>query len=65
VVVVGAIMEFARHGSGVAPFVVKVVRRFLQQADPSLADADLRVVLQADSATAVSDLPADSAGVTP
>lgn len=59
-IVVGSIMEFALHGSGVAPFVVKVIRRYLQEGDPALAGAEIRVVLQADSATSASDLPADS-----
>ncbi|MHB1327639.1 MAG: penicillin-binding protein 2 [Gemmatimonadales bacterium] len=61
-IVVGAIMEFARHGSAVAPFVVKVIRRYLESIDPSLSDAEVRVTIQADSATTVSDLPADSTG---
>lgn len=64
-IVVGSIMEFALHGSGVAPFVVKVIRRYLQESDPSLADAEVRVVLQADSATSASELPPDSTGPIP
>jgi penicillin-binding protein 2 len=59
-IVVGSIMEFALHGSSVAPFVVKVIRRYLEKTDPALAKARVRVVIQADSATTVSDLPADS-----
>jgi penicillin-binding protein 2 len=59
-IVVGSIMEFALHGSGVAPFVVKVIRRYLQAADPALADADIRIVLQPDSATVASDLATDT-----
>ena len=61
-IVVGAIMEFARHGSGVAPFVVKVIRRYLEGLDPSLSDAEVRLLIQPDSATTVSELPEDSAG---
>ncbi len=61
-IVVGAIMEFALHGTVVAPFVVKVIRRYLESLDPSLAKADVRIMLQPDSATTESDLPDDSTG---
>jgi len=59
-IVVGSIMEFALHGSSVAPFVVKVIRRHLESIDPSLAKATIKVLIQDDSATTASDLPADS-----
>lgn len=59
-IVVGSIMEFALHGSSVAPFVVKVIRRYLEKTDPSLAKARVKVVIQEDSATAVSELTADT-----
>ncbi len=59
-VVVGSIMEFAVHGSFVAPFVVKVIRHYLEQIDPSVKDAPVRVMIQEDSATTASELPADS-----
>ncbi len=60
-VVVGSIMEFALHGTTVAPYVVKVIRRYLEKTDPSLANAKLKLLIQEDSATAVSELIADSA----
>jgi len=59
-IVVGSIMEFALHGSSVAPFVVKAIRRYLEKTDPSLAKARIKVVIQEDSATAVSELTADT-----
>jgi penicillin-binding protein 2 len=59
-IVVGSIMEFALHGSGVAPFVVRVIRRYLERVDPSLAGAKVRLVIQPDSATADSELAADT-----
>jgi penicillin-binding protein 2 len=64
-VVVGSIMEFAKHGSSVAPFVVRAIRRYLEPTDPQLARAKVRVLIQEDSATTASDLPADSAVVIP
>ncbi len=59
-IVVGSIMEFALHGTAVAPFVVKVIRRHLESIDPSLAKATIKVLIQEDSATTASDLPVDS-----
>jgi cell division protein FtsI/penicillin-binding protein 2 len=39
-IIVGSIMEFAEHGSSVAPYVIKVLRRFVLGPDPrgSLTD---------------------------
>jgi penicillin-binding protein 2 len=59
-IVIGSVMEFALHGSGVAPFVVKVIRRYLEATDPALRNARVRVVMQPDSATTASELPTDS-----
>lgn len=59
-IVVGSIMEFALHGSLVAPFVVKVIRHYLERTDPRLKDVPVRVLIQDDSATTASDVPADS-----
>lgn len=59
-IVVGSIMEFAKHGSGVAPYVVKAIRRYLQGIDPTLARAPVKVVIEEDSATTDTDLPADT-----
>lgn len=61
-VVIGSVMEFAKHGSGVAPFVVRAIRRYLERIDPELAKAKVRVLIQDDSATTASDLPADTTG---
>ncbi len=60
VIVIGSIMEFAKHGSSVAPYVVRAIRRYLVQADPALAKARVRVLIQEDSATTASELPPDS-----
>ncbi|MFN0179698.1 MAG: penicillin-binding protein 2 [Gemmatimonadales bacterium] len=60
-IVVGSIMEFSKHGSGVAPYVVRAIRRYLGRTDPELAKAQVKVVIiQGDSATTASDLPPDS-----
>jgi penicillin-binding protein 2 len=60
-IVVGSIMEFSKHGSGVAPYVVRAIRRYLGRTDPELAKAQVKVVIiQGDSATTASELPADS-----
>jgi penicillin-binding protein 2 len=64
-IVIGAIMEFALHGSGVAPFVVRVIRRYLERLDPALAGARVRLVVQPDSATTESELPADTTTRSP
>jgi penicillin-binding protein 2 len=49
-IVVGAIIEFARHGSSVGPLVARVIARYLG-VDPTTASA-IRLVLPADSAPA-------------
>ncbi len=59
-IVVGSIMEFAGHGTAVAPYVVKAIRRYLETIDPSLAKAKINVVTQEDSATTASELPVDT-----
>lgn len=61
-IVVGSIMEAALHGTTVAPYVVKVIRRYLEQTDPSLAKEKIRirVLMQDDSATSVTDLAPDT-----
>ncbi len=48
-IIVGAIVEKALHGSSIAPYVVKVIRRFLE---PESRDGplDLQLLLPADSA---------------
>jgi penicillin-binding protein 2 len=47
-IVVGAIVEFAEHGSYVAPLVTRVIRRHLVGSDAE--EGELRFVLPADSA---------------
>jgi penicillin-binding protein 2 len=59
-IVVGSVMEFAKHGTTVAPYVVRAIRRYLQKTDPELAKAPIKVLMTDDSATTASELP-DSA----
>lgn len=50
-VVVGAIVEFARHGSAVAPLVNRIIARYLMgPGAPSLKAEEYRLLLPADSA---------------
>jgi penicillin-binding protein 2 len=50
-VVVGAIVEFARHGSSVAPMVNRIIARYLMGSTaPSLRAEEYRLVLPSDSA---------------
>jgi penicillin-binding protein 2 len=57
-VVVAAIVEFAEHGSAIAPMVTRIIARHLQGAPPDPADA--RLVVPEDSAPgAVPILPRD------
>jgi penicillin-binding protein 2 len=59
-IIVGAILEKALHGSSVAPWVARVIRRYL--AGPATrTDAPLEIELPADSAPRPEVLPSDSA----
>ena len=50
-VVVGAIVEFAEHGSSVAPLVTRIIARHLLGTDtPALQSGEVQFVLPADSA---------------
>jgi len=49
-IVVGSIMEFKEHGSTVAPYVVRIIRRYLTSQDSSLAKLPVRVRFERDSA---------------
>jgi penicillin-binding protein 2 len=61
-IVVGAVIEFARHGSSVGPLVARVIARYLGM-DPTSASA-IRLVLPADSAPAPLQLLPGPAGDT-
>ena len=55
-IIVGAIMEFAEHGSSVAPYVAKVIRRYLVGPEPAGA-LPLRIEgIEVDSAPRVLEL---------
>ncbi len=61
-IIVGGIMEFAKHGTTVAPYVVRAMRRYLLGPEaPVEREVRVRVVAPADSAPPVLELPADSA----
>jgi penicillin-binding protein 2 len=56
-IVVGSIMEFKEHGSGVAPYVVQVIRRYLSERDPSLRRANVKVPVVEDSVARPDTIP--------
>ncbi|HJS46366.1 MAG TPA: penicillin-binding protein 2 [Gemmatimonadales bacterium] len=56
-IIVGAIMEFAEHGSSVAPYVARVVRRFLVGPEPPEETRPIRLPgIEVDSAPRVLEL---------
>lgn len=60
--VVGGIMEFAEHGTVVAPYVVEVLRRYLLGPDSaSKVPVKVRVIAPEDSAPRTLELDPDSA----
>lgn len=59
-IVVGAFFEFGLHGSTVAPYVARVIRRYLESIDPTLRGANIRLEVQADSAPPPLLIPPDS-----
>ena len=56
-IVVGSIMEFKEHGSGVAPYVVQVIRRYLTELDPTLGRAKVKVPVVEDSVSQPIAIP--------
>jgi penicillin-binding protein 2 len=61
-IIVGAIMEQALHGSSVAPYVVRVIRRYLQ-GEGGRPDAPIEILVPEDSAPRSEELRADTLGV--
>jgi penicillin-binding protein 2 len=60
--VVGAIMEFAEHGTTVAPYVVRVLRRsILGPEPPAEVPTRVKIVAPADTAPRAIELDPDSA----
>jgi penicillin-binding protein 2 len=57
-IIVGSIMEFAEHGSNVAPYVNKVLARYV--LGKGITDAPLTVALPADSAPRAVQIVPDS-----
>jgi penicillin-binding protein 2 len=61
-IVVGAIMEFAEHGTTVAPYVVQVLRRgVLGPEPPAQVPTRVKIVAPADTAPRTIELDPDSA----
>jgi cell division protein FtsI/penicillin-binding protein 2 len=64
-VVVGAVVEFAEHGTAVAPMVTRIIaRHLLGPGVPALTAADYRMVLPDDSAPAPVQILPDTGGQT-
>jgi penicillin-binding protein 2 len=61
-VVAGAIVEFAGHGSAVAPMVNRIIARYLQGPSAPVLSADYQLLLPADSAPESVPILPDSAG---
>lgn len=59
--VVGGIMEFAEHGTTVAPYVVQVLRRYVLGPDTARAPIRMKVLAPEDSAPRTIELDPDSA----
>jgi len=59
-IVVGALFEFGLHGSSVAPYVARVIRRYLESLDPSLRGATMEFRVVEDSAPRPVQLVPDS-----
>lgn len=60
-VIVGAIMEKALHGSSVAPWVVRVIRRYIE-GETGRLDAPIQIELPQDSAPRAEVLPDSGRG---
>jgi penicillin-binding protein 2 len=64
-VVVGAVVEFAEHGTAVAPMVTRIIARYLLGPSiPALTAADYQMVLPEDSAPAPVTILPDTTGRT-
>jgi penicillin-binding protein 2 len=65
-VVVGAVVEFAEHGTAVAPMVTRIIARYLLGPSvPALTAADYQMILPEDSAPAPVPILPDTTGRTP
>jgi penicillin-binding protein 2 len=61
-IVVGGIMEFAEHGTVVAPYVVQAIRRYVLGPDaPGQAPVKVKVLAPEDTAPRILELDPDSA----
>jgi penicillin-binding protein 2 len=57
-IVIGGIMEFAKHGTVVAPYVVRALRRYVLGPENEGKEAPIRVVAPEDSAPRSAGTPA-------
>lgn len=64
-IVVGAIFEFGLHGSDVAPYVVRTIRRYLLGPDSAGADGPRRLDLPGDAPRQARPAPGDTAAGVP
>lgn len=64
-IIVGAFFEFGLHGSSVAPYVARIIRRYLEGIDPSLRGASLQYEVVADTAPPPATIPPDSVPIIP
>lgn len=67
-IIIGAIFEFGKHGTAVAPYVIRSIRRYLLGPDSLEGKtAPRKLILPGDAAPAnpLPDVPIDSAGATP
>jgi penicillin-binding protein 2 len=55
-IIIGGIMEFAKHGTFVAPYVVRAIRRYLLGPEGEIKGAPIRVVGPEDSVTSSSSV---------
>jgi penicillin-binding protein 2 len=56
-IIVGSIMEKALHGSSVAPWVVRIIRRYLE-GQGRRTDMPIQIFVPEDSAPRAEDVPA-------
>lgn len=59
-IVVGAFFEFGLHGSSVAPYVARIIRRHLESIDPAYRGASVEFVAVPDTAPRPFDVQPDS-----
>lgn len=64
-IVVGAFFEFGLHGSSVAPYVARVIRRYLESIDPAYRGASMQFQAVPDTAPLPFEVRPDSGAGPP